>query len=95
MTAALMTAGTAVSLGLLSAAGGPVAHGFVDRWLEAIPLPWARVVVVAFLGAAGVWALTLKREYVYLGAPDQARWRDLRLWAACFLVPFIVIYLWL
>lgn len=88
-------AGATAVLGVLAAADGAVLHDIVDRPLRAIPLAWARVIVAAFLASAGIWALTLKRDYVYLGAPDQARWRDLRLWAVCFLVPFIVVYLWL
>jgi hypothetical protein len=30
-----------------------------------------------------------------LGSPDQARWRDLRLWIPVILVPYLLIYLFI
>ena len=31
--------------------------------------------------------------YELLGAPDQAGWRDLRIWTALVLLPYIIIYI--
>ncbi len=67
--------------------------GPLDAWLAGLPLWAGRASAVTLFLVAGLWLLTLKREYVYLGAPDQARWRDLRLWAAFALLPYIVLYL--
>jgi hypothetical protein len=33
-----------------------------------------------------------RREWIYLGAPDGRRIRDLRLWAALVTLPYAVLY---
>ena len=67
--------------------------GPIDAALGALPLWSARVAValLLILPAAAVWRLN--RDWVLRGAPDRARWRDLRIWAALFIVPYLVIYL--
>jgi hypothetical protein len=37
----------------------------------------------------------LRRSYIYAGAPDQARWRDLRWWIPWLLGPYLFLYLFL
>lgn len=78
--------------GLIAADVAPL-HDVIDRWLLAIPITWARYVVVAMFALAALWVLSLKRDYVYLGAPDTRRWRDLRLWTVLFLIPYVIVYL--
>ena len=66
-----------------------VFHAVID------PLPpsgW-RFSICAYLVLGTVWALFLSRDYVLLGSPDRARWRDLRLWVPVLLVPYLLIYL--
>jgi len=65
----------------------------LDRWIDGLPGWSGTFCAVTLFVIAGLWAFTLKREYIYLGAPDQARWRDLRIWAGLVLLPYIVIYL--
>lgn len=67
--------------------------GPVDAAMGALPLWSARVAVALLLvlPAAAVWRLS--RDWVLHGAPDRAKWRDLRIWAALFIVPYLVIYL--
>ncbi len=67
--------------------------GPIDAALGALPLWSARVAValLLILPAAAVWRLN--RDWVLRGAPDRARWRDLRIWAALFVIPYLVIYL--
>lgn len=60
--------------------------------LGAIPLAAGRWITVAFLVAATVGALFLPEGYVFLGAPDHERWRDLRLWALVVMIPYLLIY---
>ena len=68
-------------------------HQPLDEWIGGLP-SWAGVAcAVGLFVLAGLWVLTLKREYVYVGAPDRRRWRDLRLWALLVLLPYIIIYL--
>ena len=65
----------------------------MSEWLAELPLVWGKVVaVVAFVGIA-VWAWKRPKSFVYQGAPDSKRWRDLRLWASILMVVQIVIYL--
>jgi hypothetical protein len=72
---------------LLSAILGPL-----DALLGAIPFGAARWVIVGFLALAGLIPQLLPRDYVYLGAPDRERWRDLRLWAAVIVGVYVLIY---
>ncbi len=49
--------------------------------LSGIPLYWGVIVtVILYLGIA-LWAVLRPRKYIYEGAPNKARWRDLRIWA--------------
>ena len=66
-----------------------VFHAVID------PLPpsvW-RFSICAYLVLGTIWALFLSRDYVLLGSPDRARWRDLRLWVPVLLVPYLFLYL--
>ncbi len=64
----------------------------LDAWLDSAP-PWmGQACAVSLFVLAGLWLLTLKREYIFQGAPDESRWRDLRIWAWLALIPFIALY---
>lgn len=65
----------------------------LDAWIDSLPLWTGTACAVGLFTIVGLWALTLKRSYIYLGAPDQARWRDLRIWTVLILLPYIIIYL--
>ena len=67
--------------------------GPMNTAMGALPLWSARVAValLLILPAAAVWRLS--RDWVLRGAPDRRKWRDLRVWAALFIVPYLVIYL--
>ncbi len=50
------------------------------EWLKDVSPAWGAVAhAVAFL-ALVVWAWTRPASEILEGAPDRARWRDLRLW---------------
>ncbi len=66
-------------------------HSVIDQ----LPPPVWRFSICAYLVMGTVWALFLSRDYVLLGSPDQARWRDLRLWVPVLLVPYLLIYLFI
>lgn len=68
-------------------------HGALDDWISSLPEWSGRACAVALFVAAALWAFTLPHDYIYLGAPDRAWWRDLRWWAAVALLPYIFIYL--
>ena len=66
-----------------------VFHAVID---PVPPSVW-RFSICAYLVLGTIWALFLSRDYVLLGSPDRARWRDLRLWVPVLLVPYLLIYL--
>ncbi|MGV7927879.1 MAG: hypothetical protein AB2L13_03060 [Spirochaetota bacterium] len=61
-------------------------------WIHGLPLWTAKLgAVLLFAGVlATVWSLP--KEFVYFGAPDRARWRDLRVWATVLLAVQCGIY---
>ena len=65
----------------------------MTEWLAGLPLWWGKVVaVVCFVGIA-IWAWRRPRSFIFEGAPDNNRWRDLRVWATVLMGVQIVIYL--
>ena len=62
-------------------------------WLKDIHLIWAIVVTVAIYGIMIVWTWLRPKKFIFAGAPDNKRWRDLRIWATVLTVLQIVIYL--
>lgn len=67
--------------------------GPLDRVLDGAPAWVGQACAVSLFAVVALWVLTLKREYVFQGAPNQSRWCDLRLWAWLAMVPFVVVYL--
>ena len=70
-------------------------HEPLDRWIDGLPPSAGRVCAVAVFVIAAICILSLKTDYIYLGAPDRARWRDLRIWALLVLIPYMAVYWWL
>lgn len=71
------------------------AHASLDGWIDSLPDETGRYCAIGLFVLAGLWVWTLKRDYIYLGAPDRALWRDLRIWAVLALLPYIFVYWWL
>ena len=59
----------------------------------AVPLWGVKLGVIGLLVVLAAWGFTFKTEYAFQGAEDQARWRDVRVWAAlviaCEIVPYL------
>ncbi len=68
-------------------------HHPIDVWLGQVPMWVAMVCCMGLFAAAVLWVWTLKRSFIFRGAPDQAWWRDLRIWATVVVLPYILIYL--
>ena len=62
-------------------------------WLTGLPLWWGKVVAVVFFVGITIWAWRRQRSFIFEGAPDNSRWRDLRIWASLLMGIQIVIYL--
>ena len=73
---------------LLRAIFGPV-----NELLGALPMGAARVSTFALLLLPLLVVLRLPRAWILRGAPSPSRWRDLRLWAAVAMLPYLVLYL--
>ena len=70
-------------------------HTSLDHWIDGLPLDTGRYCAIGLFLLAGLWSLSLKRDFIYRSAPDRALWRDLRLWAVLALLPYMLVYWWL
>ena len=70
-------------------------HEPIDAWLGSLPMSVAMACAIGLYVVAVIWVWTLRKEFVFRGAPDQKSWRDLRLWATLVTIPYVIIYLWL
>ncbi len=68
-------------------------HQPLDDWLGSLPMSIAMACAIGLFVVAGLWVWTLKTDFIFRGAPDRNRWRDLRLWSMAVLLPYITIYL--
>jgi hypothetical protein len=62
------------------------------EWIHDLPLWSAKVgaVVLFLLILSATWVIP--RKDIYSGAPDRARWRDLRIWATLLILAQFVLY---
>ena len=65
----------------------------LDAWIDGLAWWVPRACAIGLFIVVGIGTLFFKREYIYLGAPDKAKWRDLRIWAILVLIPYIGVYL--
>ena len=65
------------------------------QWTASFPLIWIKACFFLFFLVILIVVLRQKKTFIYQGAPDQARWRDLRIWASGLLLLQMGLYLWL
>lgn len=70
-------------------------HRHVDQWLASLPMTVAMASALGLYLIALIWTWTLSKNFVFRGAPDHHRWRDLRIWASLVMLPYVVLYCWL
>ena len=68
------------------------AHEPIDRWLGTLSLNTALFWALGLYGIAVAWVWTLRRDFVFLGAPNTSWWLDLRIWATVVVIPYVVVY---
>jgi len=61
--------------------------------LMRIPLYWGIIVIGIIMVGIAIWAASRPRKYIYEGAPNNARWRDLRIWAVLLMAIQLAIHL--
>ena len=64
-------------------------------WCSAVaelPVWWANVISALIFVGIGVAVFLVPKSQVLRGAPDNARWRDIRLWAVALVIVQLVIY---
>ena len=64
----------------------------IDTWLASLPMSVAMGCALGLYCIAVLWVWTLKKKFVFRGAPDANQWRDLRIWATLVVVPYVVVY---
>lgn len=62
------------------------------EWIHSMPVWSAKIGAVMIFGGVILFTWTLPKQFIYLGAPNGALWRDLRLWATVLVAFQIVIY---
>ena len=62
------------------------------EWLQALPVAWANgITQVLFVGIA-LACFAVPKTVFMRGAPDNARWRDIRYWALALVIVQLGIY---
>lgn len=60
--------------------------------LNSMPRYWGVILVgLMFIGVV-IWYFFYPRTEVYKGAPDKAKWRDVRLWAIILMAIQVLLY---
>jgi len=65
------------------------------QWLTGLGLGWATALVVVAYAALLAYGASRSSDFIFEGAPDRRRARDLRLWLAPIVIVQIGLYLWL
>lgn len=63
------------------------------NWLLDIPMNVVKYIVLLAFIVPLVFALILPRQYIYLGAKDQKKWRNLKWWILALVLIQAGIYL--
>ncbi len=64
------------------------------EWCSRLSLGWGRFLVILAFILPLIFALSLPRKYLYLGAPNQKLWRNLKLWVFLLVLAQVMIYLY-
>ncbi len=90
----------ALALPLLQAEGQQVVWpflqigNFVEGIFVAIPYWGLKLFISVFFIGLAITPFFLPKEYIYLGAGDRKRWKDIRFWALAAALSELVVYLY-
>ena len=63
-------------------------------WISGIDIEIAKVLVLMAFIAPLIFAFTLKREYIYKGAEDLKKWRNLKGWILLLTIIMVSVYMY-
>ena len=63
-------------------------------WCNNVPEIWARIFIITAFVIPFVFALTMKKAYIFKGAKDNRKWRDLKYWVLILVVIQVLIYVY-
>ena len=67
---------------------------FNFNWIADLSEGWARFLVIMAFILPLIFAFTLKKKYIYQGAPDQKNWRNLKYWVFVIVAVQVAIYIY-
>jgi len=62
------------------------------NWLADLPIGFARIILLLAFMVPLVFAFILPRAYIYLGAKDHKKWRNLKWWVLGLVIIQVAIY---
>jgi len=62
------------------------------EWLQSAPVWWANAITQVLFVLIAIACFAVPRQVFMHDAPDQSRWRDVRLWALALVVVQLGIY---
>ena len=67
---------------------------FNFNWLSGVSVGWGKFITIMAFIAPMIFALTMKKKYIYQGAQDGAWWRNLKIWVFVIVAVQVAIYLY-
>jgi hypothetical protein len=61
-------------------------------WLRNEPMLLPKIIATLTFTSVTVWTWFRPRKYIYEGAPNTKRWRDLRIWVTIMMMAMIFLY---
>ncbi len=65
----------------------------MGEFLRSLPLYWAKIIAASLYLLLGLWVITRPAAFIFRGAEDRRKWRDLRVWALVLIGIQIILYL--
>ncbi len=62
------------------------------NWLTDVSLTAAHIIILLAFIIPLIFALVLPRAYIYLGAKDQKKWRNLKWWIVILVAIQVLVY---
>ena len=64
------------------------------NWIADLTEGWARFLVIMAFILPMIFAFTLKKKYIYQGASDEKKWRNLKYWVFVIVAVQVAIYIY-